>query len=73
MCLEEFSLVAILDIKRKNIHSSGKKIYLHTIFAFLKFCLSLFLEMQYISINLIGISEICFHTDSSFKHHVSHF
>lgn len=45
MCLEEFSLVVILDIKRKNIYSFGKKIYFYIIFVFLKFCLFLFLEM----------------------------
>ena len=49
MHLEEFCLVAVSDIKRKNIHSCGK-IYLDTIFAFLKICIFprnvIFLEMQ---------------------------
>lgn len=49
MHLEEFCLVEVSGIKRKNIHSCGK-IYLDTIFAFLKICIfprnAVFLEMQ---------------------------
>lgn len=35
--------------------------------------MSIFLVMQYVSIDLTAISEICFLADLSFKHYTSHF
>lgn len=73
MHLEEFCLVAVSDIREKNMHSCGK-IYLETIFAcFTNLHISrnvIFLEMQSFSVDLISILEMFIQT---FKRHTSHF